>query len=216
MNIRGLLRRLKAGQFSMIPAELNPNAQTASNRTRMDRYPAVFQEAADRKPNARRVLSYGCSTGEECATLAKYFPGAQIVGTDINWLNLKSARKKWPEFRFVKPDDQELQSLKPFDVITCMNVLRIQKHYYNRKSGGINSVYPFSRFEQQIQSLDDLIAVGGILALVGTSYRFCDTSTYKLYQPVEQVRGALRRNDYHFPDGALADGYPDILFMKQG
>ena len=31
-----------------------------------------------------KILSFGCSTGEEVATLSKYIPHGSIVGVDIN------------------------------------------------------------------------------------------------------------------------------------
>lgn len=54
----------------------------------MDRYPACknyFNGKQDLK-----ILSYGCSTGEEVLTLRRYFPTAQIIGTDIKNIALKN------------------------------------------------------------------------------------------------------------------------------
>ena len=81
---RAALTRLWRGQFSMALAELHPRATTGSSRTTLDRYPELFRAASQQMPDATRILSYGCSTGEECATLTRYFPAAEIVGTDIN------------------------------------------------------------------------------------------------------------------------------------
>ena len=154
MGILGAIRRLGRGQFVMIPAELNPRAQTASNRTSLDRYPELFKAAASALPAARRVLSYGCSTGEECATLSNYFPHAEIVGADINRVNLAIAHRRfdWPQIQFVHPDDRRLTQLAPFDAIFCMSVLRTP--YRRRHKSRAIAAYPFARFEEQVAFLD--------------------------------------------------------------
>src|SRR5262245_40070421 len=96
---RAALTRLWRGQFSMALAELHPRATTGSSRTTLDRYPELFRAASQQMPDATRILSYGCSTGEECATLTRYFPAAEIVGTDINLWSLARARKHFSSER---------------------------------------------------------------------------------------------------------------------
>ena len=53
--------------------------------TSMDRYPEIVSTCrayfADRKN--LKILSYGCSTGEEVITLRKYFPLASITGAEL-------------------------------------------------------------------------------------------------------------------------------------
>ena len=57
-----------------------------STRTAMDRYPRIFSESRDYFGNQKKlkILSFGCSTGEEVMTLRRYFPNAVIVGAEIN------------------------------------------------------------------------------------------------------------------------------------
>ncbi len=61
-----------------------------------DRYPELFAQCRERladRPGVR-ILSYGCATGEEVFTLARYLPQAEIVGVDINpWCLKECARK---------------------------------------------------------------------------------------------------------------------------
>src|SRR5689334_25213789 len=52
--------------------------------TAEDRYPELFNLAADLGPEAARVLSFGCSTGEELVSLRRRFRKADIVGVEIN------------------------------------------------------------------------------------------------------------------------------------
>jgi chemotaxis methyl-accepting protein methylase len=48
--------------------------------TAPNRYPEIFAAAVAAAAAARRILSFGCSTGEECVSLAEYFPKAEIIG----------------------------------------------------------------------------------------------------------------------------------------
>ena len=64
--------------------------------TAPDRHPALFALAAERLAGTAepRILSFGCSTGEEPITLARYLPQARIDGLDINPRNVAEARRK--------------------------------------------------------------------------------------------------------------------------
>ena len=59
--------------------------------TSMDRYPVIFNGCKDYFEGKKniKILSYGCSTGEDVLTLRKYFPDIRIVGADINIHSLK-------------------------------------------------------------------------------------------------------------------------------
>lgn len=52
-----------------------------SNFTKIDRYPTLFEMAKQAFENVEhpKILSFGCSTGEEVATLSKYLPHASIT-----------------------------------------------------------------------------------------------------------------------------------------
>ena len=68
-----------------------------TSTTRSDRYPELFTEAkiammALKKPFS--ILSFGCSTGEECFTMKSYFPDSKIIGVDINRGNLRKATSR--------------------------------------------------------------------------------------------------------------------------
>ena len=49
-----------------------------------ERYPELFDLAASIAPDAGRLLSFGCSSGEELEALRRRFPKAEIVGAEIN------------------------------------------------------------------------------------------------------------------------------------
>src|SRR5277367_5474893 len=68
-----------------VPGEFQPYYFTLP-----DRYPWLFGFAATRigsRPDLR-ILSFGCSRGEEVFSLRKYFPSAAVKGIDINPRNI--------------------------------------------------------------------------------------------------------------------------------
>src|SRR5882724_9636400 len=60
------------------------------NHTLLNRYPWLFQFARESLGDTAdlRVLSFGCSLGEEVFALRKYFPAAAIKGIDIDRRNI--------------------------------------------------------------------------------------------------------------------------------
>jgi trans-aconitate methyltransferase len=104
MGRKSVFDYLKRGKFAKAASLLHPGCHQGPNRTALNRYPEVFAAPA---PDARRILSFGCSTGEECVTLAEYFPKAEIVGADINPVILLQARKhRSDRIRFVYASDR--------------------------------------------------------------------------------------------------------------
>ena len=123
-------------------AALTPGSHQLVDWTAPDRYPEIFAAAAAAAPDARRILSFGCSTGEECVSLAQYFPKAENVGAEINVLSLlKAMKKRSDRIRFVYSSDRILSRLGGFDVVFCMAVLRAPKAAAPRQL----SVRAFSR-----------------------------------------------------------------------
>ena len=146
MGRKSVFHYLKRGKFAKAASLLHPGCHQGPNPRALNRYPEVFAAAAA-APDARRILSFGCSTGEECVTLAEYFPKAEIVGADINPVILLQARKhRSDRIRFVYASDRILSGLGGFDAIFCMAVLRSAGHY------------PFEIFEERALFLETLVA----------------------------------------------------------
>jgi ubiquinone/menaquinone biosynthesis C-methylase UbiE len=160
-------------------------------------------------------LSFGCSTGEECASLKKYFPQAEIVGTDINRLNLWRARRRHGGngIDFIHASDEALASQAPFDAIFCLTVLRDTRL---DKEPSIREAYPFERFDERVRFLDSLLRPGGLLVFYGNMYRFRDTSVAQDYEIVPLAHTPVGKNITFARDGTN-DGvqYLDALFRKK-
>lgn len=149
----------------------------------MNRYPEIFVKSQIyiNTSSYSKILSFGCSTGEEAFTLRGYFPLAKIVGVDINSsaINIAKGRNKDDLILFAENRREFLEQEAPFDAIFCLNVLK--RSQLIRKNNS-KFVYPFERFNQQISELDDLLRVGGILVLYRTNFRFSDTSVAHKYE----------------------------------
>jgi SAM-dependent methyltransferase len=206
----GIVRDIRRGQIAKAVGRLLPGCHQLPNQTALNRYPEIFAATAAVAPHAKRVLSFGCSTGEECVTLAEYFPAAQIVGTDINPVTLLKARKhRTDRIRFVYAGDRILSGFGGFDVVFCMAVLRTSK----RGSWAVHKHYPFDRFVERAQFLESLVKPGGLLVIHNAAYRFSDVPrrfTYDTLPPVVQ-----RRDKVYLPDG-VTEAKPDgCIFRKR-
>jgi SAM-dependent methyltransferase len=189
--------------------------------TYMDRYPKIFSACRDYFEDKQdiKILSFGCSTGEEVLTLRRYFPNAQIVGADINKRSLDICRKLPVDNKitFVQSTISEIKKYGDFDAIFCMAVLQRKPHYI--AANGISSlkkIYPFEKFEKQIRKLDGILKKDGLLVVHYTQYSLLDTSVASRYE----VFGDYNQNDYQSPvfnkDSELIKNSPpqNTIFIK--
>src|SRR5207244_1925408 len=96
------------------------------NDTQEERYPNLFRLAREKLGTGPdlRLLSFGCSTGEEVFTLRKYFPNARIKVLDINPHNIsickdRLARNPDPKICFELADSVEREEAATYDAIFC-------------------------------------------------------------------------------------------------
>lgn len=163
------------------------NIHQTTPLTFMNRYPKIFsacQEYFKGKENLK-ILSYGCSTGEEVLTLRSYFPTAQIIGTDINKRSLETCRKLPVDEKisFIYSTPSEIQKHGKFDAIFCMAVLQRNPHDIAAKGiTNLSKIYPFEKFEKQIVELDKLVKPNGLLVVHFTQYSLLDTTLASSYQ----------------------------------
>jgi 2-polyprenyl-3-methyl-5-hydroxy-6-metoxy-1,4-benzoquinol methylase len=206
-KVKRFHRHLGRNHLTRLVASLHPCCHQGPNKTALDRYPEIFSAAADALPNAKRILSFGCSTGEECVTLANYFPSAQIVGTDINPVNLLKAQKhRSKRVRFVYANDLTLSRYGGFDAVFCMAVLRTWKREQ------IAHYYPFDQFAERALFLESLVRPGGLLVLHGTTYRFGDTTRRYAYETIPTA--ATQETKIYLPDGVTEATSEGCIFRK--
>lgn len=132
-----------------------------SGHTEPDRYPELFDLAAKLQPEAARILSFGCSTGEEIEAIRRRFPAAEIVGAEINPKSRSAARRRMR-------NDARAQVVGPhaiqgeFDLIFALAVLQVQPHrVVDAGIDNLSAIYPFERFDRQVSGLAGRLRPGG-------------------------------------------------------
>ncbi|GMK40287.1 hypothetical protein PCCS19_33430 [Paenibacillus sp. CCS19] len=184
-----------------------------SSTTSMDRYPILFTACRDYLNSSYpsqeplKLLSFGCSTGEEVLSLRQYFPNARIVGAEINRRSLAICQSHPVDERisFIYSSPEEIKRHGPYDAVFCMAVMQRKPLDTARK--GIRSlkpIYPFERFQEQIEQLDQLLRPGGLLIVHFTQYNVQDTSIADRYEPL----GKYNQDDYKSP---IFDRNSDII-----
>jgi len=159
-----------------------------------DRYPELFDLAAQLRPDAARILSFGCSTGAELVSLRARFPDAKIVGAEINPRSRSIARRKVAsdrQIRVVRPREVE----GSFDLIFALAVLQREPHKIDAMGvHDLSPYYPFKQFDAAVSELAGRLEHGGLLCVDYSHYRVEDSDAAAVLQPVSKSpanRGAL-------------------------
>lgn len=148
--------------------------------TGMDRYPRMFAFARDHLGDGpdRRILSFGCSTGEEVFSLRRYFPQATIRGIDINPRNIARAqaslaRRGDDRLSFAVAASAAGQGTGNHDAVFALAIFR---------HGELGDFPPtcshllrFADYEQSLAELSACLKPGGLLFLRHSNFRFQDT-----------------------------------------
>jgi hypothetical protein len=167
----------------------------SSHYTETNRYPDLFEICRDQLKDKinPRILSFGCSTGEEVFSLGEYLPGAKIIGADIsNWCIKECLKKPHNEnFEFLNSKSERFRRMDNFDAIFCLAVFQ---HPDNRReSAGFASEYLFSQFEQQLIVLDNKLIKGGLLFIDNCDFNFFETEIARRYSPVKDEKNRILR-----------------------
>jgi SAM-dependent methyltransferase len=149
-----------------------------------DRFPALFEQCRESLQDVRSplLLSFGCATGEEVFSLAKYLPNATIVGVDINrWCLRQCARRNTnSHLRFLHRHSDEFKLIDGFDAIFCMAVFQRAENR-SPASDGVAHGFTFASFEREVLLLDRKLKPGGLLFLDHCDFRFEDTAVSAHY-----------------------------------
>jgi SAM-dependent methyltransferase len=186
---------------SPIPGQFQPY-----NHTLPDRYPWLFRFAGARLQDspALRLLSFGCSRGDEVFALRSYFPSAIIRGIDIDPGNIavcearaQAINARSISFAAAATTKDELAS--SFDAIFCLAVLC---HGDLTASGAQRSdpLLRFEDYERMVADFERCLKPGGLLLLHATSFRFGDTASARNFDIALETE--------------LSDLAPDVVFDR--
>ncbi len=187
--------------------------------TRPDRYPVIFRCAAQLLPAATplRLLSFGCSTGEEVFTLRTYFPHAQIKGVDINPASIKVAARRLarapdPRLAFAVADSTAPEAAASTDAIFCMAVLR---HGGLTDAARCDPLLDFADFARITADFARCLRPGGLLVLRHSNFRFADAPAYAGFEVAARV--PTRGGPLFGPDNRRLPGavYDETIFRKR-
>ncbi len=192
------------------------------NDTEPNRYPAIFK-FVQHLLGARselRILSFGCSTGEEVFSLRRYFPDAAIRGIDLNAGNIVIARARLARdsdamLSFENGDSTAAEPAAAYDAIFCMAVLR----HGDLALPGVTRCDHLIRFEDFAAMVADFsrcLKPGGLLVIRHSNFRLCDTPISAAFAtvlrvPIKAIKG---KTPLFGPDNKLLAGvdYPDTVF----
>jgi SAM-dependent methyltransferase len=213
-NLRNKRGRDRALLYFERPRDLfQPEPTTAENR-----YPTLFQFVRDHLGDWAdgRILSFGCSTGEEVFSLRRYFPIARIKGVDINRRNIRECRERLariggdPGLSFEIAGSAVAEPTACYDAVFAMAVFR---------HGGLGEAPPrcdhlikFGDFERSVGELARSLKPRGLLVLRHANFRFGDTATASAFRRICVARSnpkGAQTPVYGRDNRLLSDGQTD-------
>ncbi|ESQ74710.1 hypothetical protein ABAC402_12455 [Asticcacaulis sp. AC402] len=150
-----------------------------------------------------RILSFGCSSGEECLDLADIFPNAVIKGVDLDDKALeRAAAISHDRISIEKSTYEAISSGGPYDLILAMSVLC----RYPLPKGVVNikDVYKFGVFIDTINLLHDSLKPGGLMCIYNSMYFFDDCPVSLDYVPLVSRNVNLGWMPKYYSDGDAA------------
>jgi len=159
-----------------------------------DRYPWLFDfaKAALEGTSRPRLLSFGCSKGEEVLSLRRRFPEAEIKGIDIDPANIAAclARPGVAEDGRLSVEVGSSTAAEPsahYDAVFCLAVL-CHGDLTVRRARRSDPLLSFGSFETAVADLARCVRPGGYLFIHTANFRFSDTATAPLFETVLEAR----------------------------
>jgi len=191
------------------------------NQTAKDRYPVIFGFVRDTLGADRdvRLLSFGCSTGEEVYALRRYFPHAFVKGIDINAGNIAACNRmlrRHPDASaaFEQASSTQAEASQTYDAIFCMAVMKDGR----LARSGVARCDHLIRFEDFARVVEDFhrcLKPEGLLVIRHSNFRLCDAPVGAKFETIlsRELNGAP---PIFGPDNRLMPGaqYPDMVFRR--
>jgi 2-polyprenyl-3-methyl-5-hydroxy-6-metoxy-1,4-benzoquinol methylase len=195
------------------------------NDTAPDRYPRIFRFVQEKlgAQSELRILSFGCSTGDEVFSLRRYFPRAAIKGIDINPGNIVVARQRLQRNKddllsFAIADSTAAEPASTYDAIFCMAVLR----HGSLGRRGVTRCDHLIRFEDFAAAIADFrrcLKPGGLLVIRHSNFRLCDTPVSTDFETIMRLNypDLADKTPIFGPNNELIPGvdYLDTVFQKR-
>ena len=184
-----------------------PRIQTSLFTFPMREVPTLLAIAALRgRFRPLRILSFGCSVGDELAALRTVFPNATLHGCDVDPLALARAEASMAGIAEVFASGRAaIIARGPFDVICGFSSLC--RHPQVRPEV-MRASFPFSIFEDVTGMLVEALAPGGVLAVINPSYLLRDTAHGGALRPVRRLDAPCPHIvPVWNPDGTMAMPY---------
>jgi len=161
----------------------SPGVCQLSHQTANNRFPKIFESAKELRPNARRILSFGCSTGEEAYTLADHYTEAEIVGVDIDQYSIHTARRN-NKFKDRVFFHTEVGGTGLYDLVTCFMVLF-----------ALETPVPRDRWNETVHIVDRHVGMGGLLMVYTSEYDFMSSEVADKYNIVKKWKRTHPKNN---------------------
>lgn len=199
-----------------------------ANNTEADRFPLIFREVGNRLGGLEtcRVLSFGCSTGEEVFSLRNHLPRSEIVGIDINPSSIAQARFAWANagsdcgITFRAASSCVDEPPESFDAILAMTVFcsgRLAVEQPETCAG----ILSFAAFDAEIARFAKRLKPGGLLIVGNANFRVDDTSVadrFMLLKRFDKVAVPGLQRPVYGPDERLLMGLsdPGAMYSRVG
>lgn len=151
-------------------------------------------------PHSARILSFGCSSGDELFTIREFFPDASIVGCDVDPARVDIAKRRtsgWATVFVATPS--AIRDTGPFDIVVANSVLMDSS-----RQNGVDA----QAWLDIVSLLTEALAAGGLLQIINSNIAFRRHPHAKDFAPLEHplVLGSNFASQFDLDGRFLAEG----------